>query len=62
MKRIAPVFFTLIIILSGCGSSTKQLEKGNYDAAIDMAVRQALQVSQDPRWQSSVTEEKLKSN
>jgi len=40
MKRIAPVFFTLIIILSGCGSSTKQLEKGNYDAAIDMAVRQ----------------------
>ena len=40
MKRITPVFFTLIIILSGCGSSTKQLEKGNYDAAIDMAVKQ----------------------
>lgn len=40
MNRIAPVFFTLIIILSACGSSTKQLEKGNYDAAIDMAVKQ----------------------
>ena len=39
MKRIAPVLFSLIIILSGCGSSKKQLEKGNYDAAIDKAVK-----------------------
>jgi len=49
MKRIAPVFFTLIIILSGCGSSTKQLEKGNYDAAIDMAVRQLRKDASDTK-------------
>ena len=40
MKRIVPVCFALIFFLSGCGSSTKQLEKGNYDAAIDIAVKQ----------------------
>ena len=40
MKRIVPVILFLTIILSGCGSSKKQLEKGNYDAAIDKAVKQ----------------------
>ena len=40
MKRIIPFVFVLTIILSGCGSSKKQLEKGNYDAAIDKAVRE----------------------
>lgn len=40
MKRIAPLLLILIISLSGCGSSKKQLEKGNYDAAIDKAVKQ----------------------
>lgn len=30
----------MTIILSGCGSSKKQLEKGNYDAAIQKAVKQ----------------------
>lgn len=40
MKRIAPVLLILIISLSGCGSSKKQLEKGNYDAAINAAVKQ----------------------
>jgi hypothetical protein len=40
MKRIVPVLFILTIILAGCGSSKKQLEKGNYDAAIDRAVKQ----------------------
>lgn len=40
MKRILPVFFILTIIFSGCGSSKKQLERGNYDAAIDKAVRE----------------------
>lgn len=29
----------LIVILSGCGSSKKQLARGNYDAAIDKAVK-----------------------
>ena len=40
MKRIVPLIFILTIILSGCGSSKKQLEKGNYDAAIQKAVKQ----------------------
>ena len=40
MKRIVPFIFILTIILSGCGSSKKQLQKGNYDAAIDKAVKQ----------------------
>ena len=40
MKRIVPFIFILTILLSGCGSSKKQLEKGNYDAAIQKAVKQ----------------------
>jgi hypothetical protein len=40
MKKIIPFIFILTFILSGCGSSKKQLQKGNYDAAIDKAVKQ----------------------
>jgi hypothetical protein len=40
MKRILPLVFILTIILSGCGTSKKQLQKGNYDAAIAKAVKQ----------------------
>jgi hypothetical protein len=40
MKRTISFFFILTILLSGCGSSKKQMEKGNYDAAIDKAVKQ----------------------
>ncbi len=32
--------FMLALILNGCGSSKKQLSKGNYNAAIDKAVKQ----------------------
>jgi len=39
MKRILPLVLTLTLILAGCGSSKKQLQKGNYDAAIEKAVR-----------------------
>lgn len=46
MKRIVSIIFILTIILSGCGSSKKQLRKGNYDAAIDKAVKQ---LRRDPR-------------
>jgi hypothetical protein len=46
MKRILPLIFILTIILSGCGSSKKQLEKGNYDAAIQKAVKN---LRKDPR-------------
>jgi hypothetical protein len=40
MKKIAPFIFILSLILFGCGSSKKQLQKGNYDAAINKAVKQ----------------------
>jgi len=46
MKRIVSLIFILTIILSGCGSSKKQLEKGNYDAAIQKAVKQ---LRKDPK-------------
>ncbi len=39
MKQFLPTIIILILFLSGCGSSKKQLERGNYDAAIDKAVR-----------------------
>jgi hypothetical protein len=40
MKKYTLVIFAITIILSGCGSSKKQLEKGNYDAAIVTAVKE----------------------
>ena len=40
MKNLLPIVFILAIIFSGCGSSKKQLQKGNYDAAIAKAVKQ----------------------
>jgi len=40
MRKIVPFVFILTILFSGCGSSKKQLQKGNYDAAIDKAVKQ----------------------
>jgi len=40
MKRAIPFFIVLIIIMSGCGSAKKQLERGNYDGAIDKSVKQ----------------------
>jgi len=40
MKNNVFLIIAITIILSGCGSSKKQLEKGNYDAAIAAAVRQ----------------------
>jgi hypothetical protein len=39
MKRIVPFFFILTLLLVSCGSSKKQLQKGNYDAAIQKAVK-----------------------
>jgi hypothetical protein len=38
MKRIFGILFVSALIMSGCGSSKKQLEVGNYDAAISKAV------------------------
>ena len=38
MKRTIGILFVAALLLSGCGSSKKQLEIGNYDAAINKAV------------------------
>ncbi len=40
MKRIIPFIFVLTLILSGCVSSKRELQKGNYDAAISKSVKQ----------------------
>jgi hypothetical protein len=40
MKKNIIFIFVIVLILSGCGSSKKQLEKGNYDAAIATAVKE----------------------
>jgi len=39
MKRFIP-FIILALIAAGCGSSKKQMESGNYAAAIDKAVKE----------------------
>jgi len=49
MKKLIFIFFAVTIILSGCGSSRKQLERGNYDAAIATAVRQLRKDPQDTK-------------
>ena len=46
MKSNLLTIIAISIILSGCGSSKKQLERGNYDAAIDNAVKQ---LRKDPK-------------
>jgi hypothetical protein len=40
MKKNLLLIIAITVILSGCGSSKKQLEKGNYDSAIATAVKQ----------------------
>ena len=40
MRKIISSFFILTLLFAGCGSSKKQLQKGNYDAAIEKAVKQ----------------------
>ncbi len=40
MKRFVPFLFILLMLVSGCGSSKKQLQKGNYDAAVQKSVKQ----------------------
>jgi hypothetical protein len=39
MRKIVPFMFILAVLMSGCGSSKKQLQKGNYVSAIDKAVK-----------------------
>ena len=40
MKKNLLIVFAVSVMLSGCGSSKKQLERGNYDAAVGTAVKQ----------------------
>ncbi|NOY36141.1 MAG: hypothetical protein GXO83_01040 [Chlorobi bacterium] len=41
MKRVLYIFLSLVI-LSSCGGSKKQLQKGNYDIAINKAVKKLM--------------------
>jgi len=56
MKRIVPFFIILTIMLSGCSSSKKQLSKGNYDAAIDKAVKELRKDRDDEKQIQVLTE------
>ena len=49
MKRAISLLITMTIILSGCGSSKKQLQRGNYDAAIATAVKDLRKDSDDEK-------------
>jgi hypothetical protein len=49
MKKNVLIIFAITIILSGCGSSKKQLERGNYDAAIVTSVKQLRKDPQDAK-------------
>jgi len=40
MKNLLPLVCLLALFIAGCNSSKKQLQKGNYDAAIAKAVKQ----------------------
>jgi hypothetical protein len=40
MKRVLPFFIIMTLFAAGCGSSKKQMQTGNYHAAIDKAVRE----------------------
>lgn len=40
MKRILPLLLLTSLLFSGCGSSKRQLQTGNYPAAVDKAVRE----------------------
>lgn len=55
MKKYILLIFALTVILSGCGSSKKQLEKGNYDAAIVTAVKE-LRKDADNEKQAAILE------
>ena len=54
MKKFIPFIFILAIIMAGCGSSKKQLERGNYDAAIDRAVKQLRKDPNDSKQMSTL--------
>jgi hypothetical protein len=51
MKRIIPALFVFALLMAGCGSSKKQLAKGNYDQAIATAVKQ---LRKDPKDEKQV--------
>jgi hypothetical protein len=40
MRRFLPIIVAITLLVSGCGSSKKQMQSGNYEAAIDKAVRE----------------------
>ena len=41
MKRITTILLA-VLLLSGCGSTTKKLQQGNYDAVIDKTVKRLI--------------------
>ena len=59
MKKIVSFFIIIILLFSGCGSSKKQLSRGNYDAAINKAVKE-LRGDRDDKKQIEILSESYK--
>ncbi|MDX9727348.1 MAG: hypothetical protein RBT38_13275 [Bacteroidales bacterium] len=59
MKKSLLLISVLAILLSGCGSSKKHLEKGNYEAALDKAVKQ-LRKDPDDAKQASILDKSFR--
>ncbi|HHB52838.1 MAG TPA: hypothetical protein ENK75_07390 [Saprospiraceae bacterium] len=48
MRNIFTSLF-IILLLAGCSSSTKLLQKGEYDAAIDKSIKKLLKDADNPK-------------
>ncbi|HCI55103.1 MAG TPA: hypothetical protein DFI01_04155 [Bacteroidales bacterium] len=59
MKRLIPVILIVVFVTSGCGSSKKQMQKGNYGNAVELAVRQ-LRKNPDDAKQRTILENSYK--
>ena len=42
MQKIFTLYLLAALLLTGCGSTTKKLQQGNYDAVIDKTVKKLI--------------------
>ncbi len=59
MKRLIPFILIAAFVTSGCGSSKKQMQKGNYGNAVELAVKQ-LRKNPDDAKQRGILEDSYK--
>ncbi len=59
MKKLIPIILIVVFVTSGCGSSKKQMQKGNYGNAVELAVKQ-LRKNPDDAKQRTILENSYK--